>query len=543
MDAIKPLYDLDSMTKEELIALVISLLHKIEASEKTAADLMEENARLKGLKGRPSIKPSVKPSGMEDSTKKEQDNKDGGVPKTRKRRTSTLAKLTVTEVVDVLAEGVPAGSRFKGYEDYVVQDLEIKPRVIRYRRERWETPDGKTIIAPLPSHVVGHFGLELQRFIIFQSHQGQVTIPRIVGEMSNFGIEISKRQVVRILNEDKETFNAEKDEILRTGLETAHWITTDDTGGRHKGVNQYCTHIGNDLFAWFGTRPSKSRQNFLELLQAGPVSHTVNAEALDYMVEHKLPDALLVRIKELRGRCFDKEEWDALLGQLDIASMKRGKILTRIITEGALIGSIVEQGLLKDTVIVSDGAGQFVVFTHGRCWVHAERNVYKLVPVTEGERRALAYQRTLIWWYYSDLKAYQKHPTARRKSELKARFDRIFSRKTGFEALDAALERLKGKKEELLIVLDRPEIPLHTNGSENDIRAYVTKRKISGGTRSEAGKECRDTFLSLMKTCAKLGISFWDYLGCRLGVPSAPSIRPLPEIIRERAATAAKIAA
>ena len=71
------------------------------------------------------------------------------------------------------------------------------------------------------------------------------------------------------------------------------------------------------------------------------------------------------------------------------------------------------------------------------------------------------------------------------------------------------------------MVLERPEIPLHTNGSENDIRCQVTRRKISGGTRSDPGRDCRDAFLGLAKTCAKLGISFWDYLGSRLAVPAA----------------------
>ena len=86
------------------------------------------------------------------------------------------------------------------------------------------------------------------------------------------------------------------------------------------------------------------------------------------------------------------------------------------------------------------------------------------------------------------------------------------------------------------MVLDRPEIPLHTNGSENDLRSVVTKRKISGGARCAAGKRARDTFLSLLKTCAKLGVSFWDYLGARLGMPEADAALWLPDLIRQRAA-------
>ncbi len=117
---------------------------------------------------------------------------------------------------------------------------------------------------------------------------------------------------------------------------------------------------------------------------------------------------------------------------------------------------------------------------------------------------------------------------------MRARFDRIFQRRTGFATLDRLLKRLHANKAELLIVLDRPEIPLHTNGSENDIRCQVTKRQVSGGTHSDTGRDCRDAFLGLGKTCKKLGIAFWDYLGTRLGVAAAPAVPPLSHLIRCR---------
>ena len=113
-------------------------------------------------------------------------------------------------------------------------------------------------------------------------------------------------------------------------------------------------------------------------------------------------------------------------------------------------------------------------------------------------------------------------------------FDRIFRRRTGFATLDRLLERLHANKPELLMVLDRPEIPLHTNGSERDIRCQVIKRKISGGTHSDAGRDCRDAFLGLMHTCAKLGIAFWDYLGDRIGVVAGVAVPALPDLIRCR---------
>jgi hypothetical protein len=100
--------------------------------------------------------------------------------------------------------------------------------------------------------------------------------------------------------------------------------------------------------------------------------------------------------------------------------------------------------------------------------------------------------------------------------------------------LDRLLARLYANKAELLMVLQRPEIPLHNNGAENDIRCQVTRRKISAGTRSDLGRDCRDAFLGLSKTCAKLGLAFWDYLGSRLAVPGHHAIPTLPTLVRCR---------
>ena len=123
------------------------------------------------------------------------------------------------------------------------------------------------------------------------------------------------------------------------------------------------------------------------------------------------------------------------------------------------------------------------------------------------------------------------------KRTLSRHFDRIFMARTEFPTLDRLLARWYANKDELQVALERPDIPLHTNGSENDIRCQVTRRKISAGTRSDAGRDCRDGFLGLMKTCDKLGIGFWDYLGSRLKVPNASTVPPLADLIRQRAAT------
>jgi hypothetical protein len=179
-------------------------------------------------------------------------------------------------------------------------------------------------------------------------------------------------------------------------------------------------------------------------------------------------------------------------------------------------------------------AGQFAVGRHALCWVHAERLVHKLDTFTDQHRAAQQRMRRLIWNFYADLKAFRAKPGAARRVSLRMRFDRIFRRRTGFASLDRLLKRLHANKAELLMVLERPDTPLHTNGSENDIRCQVTRRKVSAGTRSDLGRDCRDAFLGLAKTCAKQGIALWDYLGSRLSVPEARAVPLLPNLVRCR---------
>ena len=524
-----PLADLDGLSHADLKSLVLKLLEEMAELRRTVAAQRDEIARLKGGSGRPNIKPS----GMDRATEPKPPVSPG---EQRRGRGSTRSKLSIHEERIVKVAAPPQGSRFKGHTNFVVQDLMIRPHVVNFRCERWQTPAGNTMTAPLPAGISGHFGPELRRFVLAQYHQGQVTVPRLLVQLRALGILISKRQLVRLLIAGQDGFLAESRAVLRAGLSSAPWITVDDTGARHKAANGFCTQIGNAHFTWFGTTGSKSRLNFLELLRAGYDDYLINAEALAYMRERALAGHVIARLAEHPDRCFaDRLAWNAHLEKLGISALRVNPDPVLIATEGALWGSVKAHGFLPNTVIVSDDAGQFNVGQHGLCWVHAERLIHKLDTFTDENRAAQHSVRALIWPFYRDLKAYCRGPTKQRKAALRARFDRIFKRRTGFVTLDRLLARLHANKRELLMVLDRPEIPLHTNGSENDVRCHVTKRKVSGGTRSDLGRDCRDAFLGLNKTCAKLGIVFWDYLGSRLAVPANPTIPYLPELVTARA--------
>jgi hypothetical protein len=514
------------LSRAELEALAVELRGKVAALEKMVGEQRAEIARLKDLKSRPAIKPS----GMDKATEPVKPAEQAK----RRFRGKVTPRVLIEEQV-IKAAAVPAGSRFKGYEPFLVQELVISTRVTRYLRERWVTPDGQTILAPLPEGVDGHFGPDLRRFVLMHYHQGQSTLPRLVALLRSLGVSISKRQVQRLLTDKQDDFVSEAQAVLRAGLETSAYVSADDTGARHAGKNGFCTQIGNDWFTWFGTRSSKSRLNFLDLLRAGHTDYVLNDAAYDYMRKNALSAPLIARLRADPQVCFaDQAAWLAHLDRLGFTALTVTPDPVRVATEGALWGSVQAHKFLCDAVVLSDDAGQFNVGRHALCWIHAERLVHKLDTFTDQHRAAQARVRGQIWTFYASLKAYQRKPSQRRAAALRARFDRIFLRRTGFVTLDRLLARLHVNKDELLMVLDRPEIPLHTNGSENDIRCYVTRRKVSAGTRSDIGRDCRDAFLSLAKTCDKLGIAVWDYLGSRFKMAGHALIEPLDHYVRAK---------
>ena len=534
---------LERLTPADLIGVVRDLIGEVTRlrveNEKLGAALAklriehqavkDELARLKGLPPRPP----VKPSGMDKSTDAKEPATSGGKKAERslRRRGRQLDRLKIGATVVVKANP-PAGSRNKGFEDIVVQELSLFPQVTRYRRERWETADGRTIIADLDPAIVGGYGPNLHRFVLALHFSGQVTCDRIVALLNGMGVVISKRQVVRLLTARLETFRAEDEAVLKAGLGGAY-VTVDDTGARHAGKSGYTTQIGSPNFTTFRTGPSKSRLAFLSRLCGGASLYVINEAALDYMKERGLPLSTIGKFKEHKTQIFSSAaDWERHLQALGLNELKVAPDPLLIASEAALWGAIRHQGLLPDTVIVSDDAGQFRVGAHALCWVHAERLVHKLIPANDKQRNAIEIAKRMIWWFYRALKDYKLDPSAEQAELLRARFDRIFKRaSTGFATLDRLLRRLHRNKEGLLRVLERPEIPLNTNASENDIRAFVTKRKISGGTVSDKGRDARDIMLGLAKTCVKLKLSFYDFLGDRLGVPGQ-KIPPLASLIR-----------
>ena len=410
----------------------------------------------------------------------------------------------------------------------MIQDLEIKPVNTCYYLETWQDAAGKYHYAPLPAHLRHtDFGPHLKGYLLYQYYHCHVTQPLLLEQLHEWGVDISAGQVSNLLTKGHDRFHAEKEALLLEALQGMEYLQTDDTAARHQGQNGYCTFIGNERFSFFKSTSSKSRVNFLETLSGQP-RYVFNAVALQYMTDQGLGPKHLHLVTQMAPHFPDQA---ALHGEL--TKRNTSKHAVKIMTEAALIGGLVAQGMPEKMVILSDDAGQFNILHHALCWVHIERNLQKIHTYTQPQRDQLDQVLQAFWQVYQLLKAYQANPCKLLKQKCLKEFEALCDWQTEWIALQKGLDKLKAYKNEMLVVLENPQVPLHNNQSERDIREFVKKRKISGSTRSEMGRKARDTFASLEKTCRKLEISFWDFLLDRL--TEAHQIEKLPKLIYQEA--------
>lgn len=511
----------------EQTPLVLALVEIIQGQDAEIKALRDEVHKLKGTTQRPKIEPSRLLNPRQGKSGK----RGGKRPGSQKR--NKTQELPIHHDLPLVIEGLPEGTTIEGYRNFVVQDLKIKADNTRYRRTVYRLPDGTVQVAVLPADITGHFGVDLKQFILYQVHQTHVSHARLLEQLHEYGIDISAGQVNEILLHGHDALHAEKDALLPTAREVSGVLHTDDTSARHRGQNAVCTHFGNELFASFHTTDSKSRLNFLRLLCQPEERYSLNEEMLSSLEWLGAPQVLQRRMAARDEATYIGRE--AFCKQLKRWRIKKEAHRT-LVCEAALYGTLLTEHWYDNLGLVSDDAPQFKLFgfVHGLCWVHAERKVSRLIPLTPKHKQAVEKVRDQIWKFYERLKAYRAAPCEAQRLRLAAQFDCLCQQRTGYPALNDALSLLYAKRQGLLAVLEHPHLPLHNNLSETDIREYARLRKVSGGTRSDLGRRCRDTFLSLKKTCRKLGLSFWQFLKDRL--TGGATIPPLPDLMRQAAA-------
>ena len=474
---------------------------EIAALKKTVQEQRDEINRLKNMPKRPKFRPG------------------GGDPKSRSGKpghnkeknesssNNAMAPKKVRQEVIVEVSNVPEGSRFKGYQEYSVQEFELIPKDIIYKLEVWQASDGTVIRAILPQEVQGsHFGHQL-RSLVHNLYALGMTEPALFEFLKSSGIELSEGQVHNILMSESAAYSWASEAILTAGIEEAPYIRADDTGAKHQHKNNYCTHIGGKYFAYYKTASSKSRENFLKILLQGKEGYVINEAFIWHLFQSGVEDDLLNLFEEYAGRRYGtKKGLGRFLNALGIGNKK----LKKQCIEAGLVGFISETILKKDQVLLSDRAGQFAVFNHAGCWVHMERPLRKLKVSTPEAENELAQVRGAIWDLYDKVK--EAACTQIGKEEVHKLYDQLVVMHSVSPGVNEVIASFAKCREEMLKALDHPGLPLHNNDSERDIRGVAKRRNISGSTKSEEGKAFRDGLMTLKQTCARLGISFMGYL-------------------------------
>ena len=525
---------LPDQRSRELVLRLLNLLETVTADLRTAQvelqRLRDENNRLKGEQGKPPVKSNARPKTPPDHSS-EAERK---LPKEHHKR-AKLSTITVDreQVLTIDPATLPQDAEFKGYQDVTVQDLRLLTDNVRFLKEEYYSKSTKeTYLAPLPAGYTGEFGPGIKALTLVFYYASQMSEPKILEFLEHLGVQISAGTISNLLIKGQERFHAEQDAAYLAGLRSSPWQHLDDTLTRVNGRNEHCHVICNPLHTTYRTTPGKDRLSVLDVLSNGKERRfLLDEDALAYL------DALGIaqlRRKQLlhlpRDQMMDE---GALLALLAEHVPGAGAQTKKWIMEALAVSAYHAQSEVPVVrLLMCDDAPQFAWVTDelALCWVHAGRHFKKLSPCVELHRVELEKFQQKFWAYYHELRCYAEAPTSAERERLEEAFEVLFGQRTGYWALDERIALTRAKKEELLVVLSHPEVPLHNNAAELGARQRVRKRDVSFGPRTREGCKAWDTFMSLAATTKKLGISFYSYIHDRiLETNEIPSLADLIE--------------
>jgi hypothetical protein len=522
----------------QAIVLLLNLVEDLVAENRGLQEenqrLRDEINRLKGEQGKPDIKankPRSSPSTTSDYSSEQERHR----PKKRSKRKKTI-RIDREQEVKVDPASLPEDAQFKGYEDVVVQDVIFRTDNVLFHKEKYYSPsEHSSYLASLPAGYEGQFGPGIKSMVIVLYHAVQTSEPKILELLRSVGVQISDGELSNLLIKGHEDFHAEKDAVYEAGLRSSPWQHLDETSTRVNGQNQHCHIMCNPLYTAYFTTQAKDRQTVIDVLRNGQERRfLLNAEAMSYLNNVQLSAAVGQRLTQLvRDQILDEAMMQDLLSAHlpDLGPQQR----KRIIDAAAVAAYHAEVEFPVVNLLVCDDAPQFKWVTEklALCWVHEGRHYKKLTPYVAYHRQSLMDFLETFWDYYDELLTYRQAPTREKRERLAAKFDDLFSTRTGYNALDDRIAKTKAKKDYLLMVLEHPEIPLHNNPVELEARRRVRKRDVSFGPRTDDGKRAWDTFQTLAATTRKLGLSFFDYIYDR--VSKANQIPALDCLIAEQA--------
>jgi hypothetical protein len=532
--------DLDRITDEYARGVIGQLLNAVEelvaanrALQTEIQQLRAEVQRLKGEQGPPHIPGNTRrPAPADYSSEAERHVPE---PWTKRPKRSTL-RIDREQVLEVDPATLPPDAQFKGYAAVVVQDVVLQTDTVCFHKAKWYSPTtGQTYLAPVPAGYAGEFGPGIKALTLAWYFAGEMSEPKIREVWASVGVQISAGQVSNLLIQHQERFHGEAQAVLAAGLRSSPWQHLDDTPTRVNGQNHACHVLCNPLYTAYQTTAAKDRPTVLDVLQGGaPRRFLLNAEA-----ETWLADTGVARwVREAVARLPREQGWTA--AELDTLLATHlpglGPQQARWVRDALAVAAYHAQTAWPVVdLLVCDDAPQWAGVTAqlALCWIHEGRHYKKLWPEIVTHRRHLDAFLTRFWAYYGELRAYRAAPTVADRERLATAFDELFATHTGYHALDDRIAKTRAKREALLQVLAHPEVPLHNNPAELGARRRVRKRDVSFGPRTPTGAQAWDTFMTLVATTQKLGLSFYAYVRDRL--TAADHVPPLAELIAARA--------
>jgi Transposase IS66 family len=518
-----------------LLNLVEELVAENRALRAELAQVKDENARLKGGSGRPTIPPGKAGGSTDYSSEAERRS----APKAwQKRGKQDRVQIDRTERLTIDPATLPPDAAFKGYETVVVQDLVLRTDTIAFELEVWYSPSARrSYRARRPGGYEGTFGPHLKALVVTLAYAGGMSETKLLELVQSTGIVISAGTLSTLLTAGRTAFRDEARDVLRAGLESTPYQHLDDTSTRVNGDTWYCHVLCNALYTAYQTTPGKDRRTIVAILRGGrPAAYRYDREAERHLAFLGLSAAARARVRAALPREQELDE-ATLTRLLDGPLSRLGPRQREQVREALAVAAyLADPDWPIIRTLVCDDAPQFRAITPelALCWIHEGRHYKQLTPFLPQPRAALADILDQFWAYYRELLAYREHPTPEERARLDARFDALFGTVTGYQDLDRRLALTRDKKPELLLVLDHPELPLHNNPAELGARQRVRKRDVSFGPRSPAGSAAWDIFMTLAATTRKLGLDFAAYLTDRF--TRAGQIPPLANLITARAA-------
>ena len=515
-----------------LFAIIEKQNEEIEALKVENQKLRDEINLLKGEQTKPKIRGSKK----NDDISSENERKERNPLKTRESNArKDKIEIHHTETCRVDKSILPNDSIFNGYRYVTIRDIVVKPWNTNYEIEIFYSPsEGKTDSGKLPDGVKGEFGPGLRTLILTLYHVANVSEPKIHEFLENMGVWISRATISRIVTEDNDLFHEEKSEIFQAGLSSTTYQQIDDTSAKVNGNNWYTQIICNPYYAAYFTVPHKNRETMLDILLCGnEKTYCFNEEAFELMETFNIPQLWIEKLSSSKGKTYNNEEMSR---KMDYVFSPDGykSIKMRVLEACSIAAYHRMTNIPVVTTLLSDDAPQFkqIAYHHALCWIHDGRNYKKLRPIVPYYQEKLEAFLDRYWDYYAKLSEFKIEPHAEVAEQLAAEFDQLFSTETKYEQLDERISKTREKKENLLLVLTMPEIPLHNNAAELAARTKVRKRDVSLQTVTDKGTKANDTFMTIVQTAKKLGVSAYVYILDR--VSNKFEMLSLAQLIKEK---------